>query len=79
VYRRGALTLHALRLLVGGDVFTGILREWATRHQHGSATTEDFVALVEEMAADVPAGAVGELFEAWLYREDLPSLPEAAS
>jgi aminopeptidase N len=78
VYRRGALTLHALRLTVGDEAFLGILREWAARYQYRNATTEDFMALVKELAPGVPAAELAGLFDAWLFQEDLPALPEAA-
>jgi aminopeptidase N len=66
VYKRGGLTLHALRVRLGDDRFFHLLREWATVHQHGSVTTDQFVAL---------AGAdVAELLEAWLYAKPLPRL-----
>jgi aminopeptidase N len=66
VYKRGGLTLHALRVRLGDDRFFHLLREWAMVHQHGSVTTEQFVAL---------AGAdVAELLEAWLYAKPLPRL-----
>jgi aminopeptidase N len=76
VYRRGALTLHALRLAVGDDAFFKILREWATRYRFGNVTTEDFMSLVRDEASNVPAAELAELFDAWLYEDDLPALPE---
>ncbi|RZS38910.1 peptidase M1-like protein [Herbihabitans rhizosphaerae] len=45
VYQRGALTLHALRERLGDAAFFELLREWTSRHRHGTATTEDFLAL----------------------------------
>jgi aminopeptidase N len=80
-YRRGALTLHALRLIVGDDIFFEILREWASRYQYGNATTQDFIALAQEKArVGAPGGSVAPdtltgLFDAWLYRDSLPDLP----
>ena len=80
VYERGALTLHALRLLVGDEAFFAILREWTGRFHNGNATTEDFVALAEEVSGE----ELDAFFEAWLYEPALPDLPagrdtEAAS
>lgn len=77
VYRRGALTLHALRLTVGDDTFFRILRTWAERYQYGNARTEDFIALAEEEAQDLPGTDLAGLFEAWLYGDGLPALPGA--
>jgi aminopeptidase N len=71
VYERGALTLHALRLHVGDESFFAILREWTGRFHNGNATTEDFVALAEEISGE-PLDA---LFEAWLYEPGLPEMP----
>ena len=35
VYKRGALTLHALRGAIGDDKFFALLRDWTGRHRHG--------------------------------------------
>ncbi|MFH0917189.1 MAG: M1 family metallopeptidase [bacterium] len=75
VYRRGALTLHALRLTVGDDTFFRILRAWASRHRHGNVWTEDFIALAEEEAQFLPGTDLAGLFETWLYGEGTPGLP----
>jgi aminopeptidase N len=74
-YVRGALTLHALRLTVGDDVFFGLLREWTARYRYGNADTEDFIALAKELAGNVAPETLDGLFEAWLYEDDLPELP----
>jgi len=71
VYKRGALTLHALRLTVGDDAFFTLLRTWSQRHRHGSVTTEMFVDLVDELC-DLDAGP---FFEAWLRGLKVPELP----
>ena len=44
VYKRGALTLHALRVTVGDDAFFSLLKDWVAEHTGGSVTTEDFRA-----------------------------------
>jgi aminopeptidase N len=74
VYKRGALTLHALRGELGDAAFFRLLRRWASTHQHATATTEDFIALAEK-AAGVP---LGDLFRDWLRRRPLPPLSPAA-
>ena len=76
VYERGALTLHALRLLIGDDLFFQILREWAAEHAYGNATTEDFTGLVEQKTAGVEGFDVEEFFDTWLFQEELPELPD---
>jgi aminopeptidase N len=71
VYERGALTLHALRQEVGDVAFFETLRAFHARFGGGSASTEDFVTVAEEIAGK----DLGALFEAWLYAPEVPSLP----
>ena len=71
VYKRGALTLHALRTLVGDHDFFEILRAWVERFDGQNATTADFEAL----AAEISATSVDDLFDAWLRSPELPDLP----
>ena len=73
VYKRGALLLHALRLMVGDDRFFSLLRVWVERNRYGSVTT----AMFESLAAEVTAEPLADLFDAWLRRRPLPSLPAA--
>jgi aminopeptidase N len=77
VYKRGALTLHALRLSVGDDSFFRILREWTGAHRHGGVRTEDFVELAvghhPGLAANIDDQ--GSFFERWLGSPRLPRLP----
>jgi aminopeptidase N len=72
VYYRGGLTLHALRLEVGDDVFFQILKTYAERYKFANVTTSDFI----QTAEDVSGEDLGDLFDAWLYDEQLPSMPE---
>ncbi|MCL5428759.1 MAG: M1 family metallopeptidase [Chloroflexi bacterium] len=72
VYYRGALTLHALRLAVGDEVFFEILRTYAERYAHSNAATADFIAIAEEVSGQ----QLDDLFDAWLYQVDLPDIPE---
>ncbi len=69
VYRRAALTLHALHRRVGDAVFFDILRRHYQSSAGGTTNTAEFLAVVEVLAG---AGAVG-LVEAWLYDTDVPS------
>jgi aminopeptidase N len=73
VYKRGALTLHALRLTVGDDAFFALLKDWVAEHGGGSVTTDDFRAF----AAERTGAELGELFDAWLIERELPGLPAA--
>ncbi|MBI3169834.1 MAG: M1 family metallopeptidase [Chloroflexi bacterium] len=71
VYLRGGLTLHALRLEVGDDVFFEILRTYYDRYKFDNAVTDDFIAVAEEVSGQ----NLGNFFEAWLYDEQLPPMP----
>ena len=68
VYTRGALTLHALRRLVGDDVFFRILRTWTSEHRYGSASTADFIELSQRLSHQ----QLGAFFTTWL---DTPAKP----
>ncbi len=68
VYDRGALVLHALRRTIGDEAFFDTLRAWHAEYQYSSATTEDFVALAEE----VSGMELSARFDAWLNAAQFP-------
>ena len=74
VYKRGALTLHALRRTVGDDAFFTLLRDWVAAHSGGTVTTEEFRAF----AARSTGAELDELFDRWLTAPALPDLPAAS-
>ena len=69
VYVRGAMTLHALRLHAGDDVFFAILRAHYDRSAAGTTNTAEFLGIVDEFAG---SDAV-DLVESWLYDETTPA------
>ncbi|RMI09276.1 M1 family metallopeptidase [Cellulomonas triticagri] len=71
LYKRGALTVHALRLEVGDDAFFDLLRAWTARHRHGSVSTGAFARCV----ADVTGLSPEPLLDAWVDSAPLPDLP----
>lgn len=71
VYKRGALTLHALRLTLGDSVFFDLLREWTARYRHASITTEEFT----DLTGHYSAASLRPLWDAWLSARPLPALP----
>ena len=73
VYKRGALTVHALRRLVGDEVFFRTVRDYLTASQHSVVTPEDLISRVKKEAAD-PA-AVDALLDEWLNHTALPKFP----
>jgi aminopeptidase N len=70
VYKRGALTLHALRGVIGDDKFFALLRDWTIRYRHSTAVTDDFTGLV----ANYAEVSLRWLWDAWLYSTRLPRL-----
>jgi aminopeptidase N len=70
VYERGGLLLHELRGEIGDDSFFTVLRRWTTERADGNGTTDDFVALAEEVAGS----ELDDLFDRWLYEPQLPDL-----
>ena len=68
VYKRGALTLHALRGVIGDDRFFALLRDWTARHRHGTVVTDDFTGL----AAKYADTSLRPLWDAWLYSTAVP-------
>lgn len=73
VYLRGAFTLHALRLTAGDEAFFEILRTYCERYAGDVVTTDDFVAIAEEISGEELDG----LFEGWLFAEEMPEFPAA--
>ena len=73
LYKRGALTLHALRTQLGTAAFFDLLRAWATDNRYGSVTTARFV----EYAVSAGGAAARDLLDRWLTKPRLPELPKA--
>jgi aminopeptidase len=72
LYKRGALTLHALRSTLGDEAFFLLLHEWTQSRRHGTATTADLTDLARRYSPD---GATDALLDAWLHQPRLPPLP----
>jgi len=68
VYKRGALTLHALRGRLGDDKFFALLKDWTTRHRHGTVVTDDLTGL----AANYSGESLRPLWDMWLYSTAVP-------
>lgn len=69
---RGALTLHALRLRVGDEVFFEILRTYSEDFRYSNATSLDFFNIAEDISQE----KLEDLFEAWLYQQKIPDIQE---
>jgi len=70
-YRRGAMTLQALRETIGEEDFFTLLRTWFAENKYGNVTTADFIATAERVSGEELSG----FFEAWLYGTTRPPLP----
>ncbi len=68
-YDGGAVILHALRKTIGDDLFFTLLRRWVTDNNGTSRTTEDFVALANEVSGQ----DLTEFFATWLYADVVPT------
>ena len=62
VYRKGALYFNALRETVGDEAFFDILRAYYHRHRYQIATSDSFLATVEEVTGD----RFTDLYEQWI-------------
>jgi aminopeptidase N len=69
VYRRGAMTLQALREKIGDEKFFRILRTWVAEHRHGNATTAQFTALAEQISGQ----DLDHFFDVWIYQTGKPT------
>jgi aminopeptidase N len=67
-YEGGAVALHALRLTVGDDAFFAGLRDWVATHLDGSATTDDFRAVMEAASGLDLSG----FFRDWVEADTIP-------
>ena len=68
VYKRGALTLHSLRRVMGDHAFFTLLRSWVAAHRYGTVTTADFEAAVLQ----VTGSSHRDVLDPWLREAPLP-------
>ncbi len=77
MYNRGAMTLEALRQIIGDDAtFYGILAAWASEHAYGNVQTSLFTELVQARSGQDPA-RIQAFFDDWLYDTDRPAITPA--
>jgi aminopeptidase N len=69
-YHKASWVLHMLRHVVGENAFFEILRTYyaSPAHQYGTATTEDFKAICE----DISGIDLDRFFYQWIYEEYFP-------
>jgi len=69
-YQKGAWVLHMLRWKIGTETFRTGIREYYRRYRDSTATTADFVRLMEEVSGE----ELGWFFDQWLHRTPSPAL-----
>lgn len=52
VYDRGAATIHTLREKIGDDDFFAGTEQWLQRYDDGTASTDQFEAIFEEVSGE---------------------------
>jgi len=70
VYRRGGMTLQALREKINNDAtFFKILTTWTSTRKYGTGTTAEFTALAEQISGL----DLDDFFRVWLYTPSKPT------
>ena len=67
-YQRGAWVLHALRGLVGDDVFKKAVKAYLEKHQFKNVETSDFIKEVERFYGK----SLNMFVNVWIKRKDFP-------
>jgi len=70
IYWKGALTLHALRLRVGDEVFFEIIRTYYQAYRDSHARVEDFIAIANYVSQE----DLNAFFDSWLYQKAIPEI-----
>ncbi|MBV7294506.1 M1 family metallopeptidase [Corynebacterium sp. TAE3-ERU12] len=80
LYKRGALFVHALRLLLSDELFCEVVTQWTTQNRHSVVDAVDFRTLVTATCREhgVSVGTLDELFDSWLAHTALPGFPTGA-
>ena len=67
-YQRGAWVLHALRGLVGDDVFKKAVKAYLDKHQFKNVKTSDFINEVERFYGK----SLNRFVDVWIKQKDFP-------
>lgn len=86
VYKRGALTIHALRMELGDEAFFQLVHRWTTEHKMSLVETRDLENLVTATFEEHRLCASHEeavertrkLFDAWVRNTAVPEFPVPA-
>ncbi|MHA2787930.1 M1 family metallopeptidase [Corynebacterium sp. S7] len=77
VYKRGAITLHALRRLLGDEAFFQAVRRYVAAGRHSVVEVQDLKRELYAAARsrDIATTRVDELLHLWLDQTELPECP----
>ncbi|GAA0211503.1 M1 family metallopeptidase [Corynebacterium riegelii] len=73
VYKRGAITLHALRAAMGDEAFFSGVRSYVAKSTHGIVEPFD---LKNALKAAAPSVDIAGIMDAWLNHTELPDVPK---
>jgi len=80
VYTRGAMTLEALRQIIGDGAFVELARTWVSENRGKNVDTQDFITLARRIARDRAGfessnlAKLDTLFQQWLYTPAKPTI-----
>ncbi|RNE48988.1 M1 family metallopeptidase [Corynebacterium alimapuense] len=77
VYKRGALTVHALRTMLGDEAFFRMLHRYISVGRHAVVELVDLKreVLQESRKLGIPDSEVDTLWTVWLDQRELPAFP----
>ncbi|MGJ5641433.1 M1 family metallopeptidase [Formosa sp. S-31] len=67
-YKKGAWTLHALRVEIGDAAFKMAVKNYLTHHKYGNVSTSDFIKEAEQASGKT----LDLFFQTWLESETFP-------
>jgi aminopeptidase N len=70
-YRRGAMTLQALRERIGEADFMAFVKAWFRENRYSNASTQDLIATAERISGE----QLDQFFQDWLFDRDKPPAP----
>lgn len=81
VYKRGALTVHAFRVLLGDEHFFPAIHRYVAEGRHSLVEPADLKRhlIAACVAAGVPEAELERVWAAWLKNPTLPPFPEGRS
>lgn len=80
VYKRGALTVHALRVLLGDEAFFTTIRAYVAQGRHSVVEPVDLRRHIDATCVEIgiDTADVDALWDSWLKKTSLPPFPERA-